>query len=105
MGPDGSAAQLLASIGGVGARVAALRCRCLHKIISASSKIPKVTKLTLLDWTFMFAQGPAFYSQLVDFVPHSYPPAVSPSLVTVNVLATTGPFHHILGSNLDLCAL
>lgn len=53
----------------------------------------------------MFAQGPAFYSQPVDFVPHSYPPAVSPSLVTVNVLATTGPFHHILGSNLDLRAL
>lgn len=33
--PDGSAAQLLASIGGVGARVAALRCRCLHKNTSA----------------------------------------------------------------------
>lgn len=54
---------------------------------------------------FTFARGPAFYCQLADFVQHPYPPAVSPSLVTMNVLATTGPFQHILGSNLDLCAL
>lgn len=39
-GPDGSAAQLLASIGSIGASVAVLRHRYLHKNIPASSKIP-----------------------------------------------------------------
>lgn len=70
------------------------------KNTSASSKIRKVAKLTLLEWTFLFA--PVFYSQPGDFAP---PPAVSPSLVTVKALATAGPSHHILGSNLDLRAL
>lgn len=85
----------------------ALRCRCLHKNILVSIIIPKMTshKGILFDWTFTFAHGPAFYSPLADFVTHSYLTAVAPSLVTMNVLATTGPFQHILGSNLDLCAL
>lgn len=77
---------------------------CLHKNSLMSTKIPKITKV-FLDWTFTFAHSPAFYSRLADFVSNSYSPAVSPSLVTMNVLASTGPFQHILGSNLDLCAI
>lgn len=81
--------------------------RCLCKNILASINWQRLkwqaTKVSVLDWTLEFAEHPAVCSQLADFVPHSCTPAASPSLVTMNVFATTESFHHVLQANLDLC--